>query len=45
MPDQLTKKRIKSRADEKAADAGCRFDLAAAERVRRFFHGFLRKES
>lgn len=42
MPDRLTKKWIKGKADEKAAAAGCRFDLGAAERVRRFFHSFLK---
>lgn len=32
---------IQGRADEKALAAGCRFDLAAAERVRKFFSVFL----
>jgi phage terminase large subunit-like protein len=40
--DRLTKKWVRSSADELAVDDGCRFDLKAAERVRDFFKRFLR---
>jgi len=40
--DRVTRKWIRSEADEKAAAAGCKFDLAAADQVRQFFPKFLR---
>ena len=33
---------IRTEADEKSVLAGCRFDIKSAERVRTFFHQFLR---
>lgn len=33
---------IRTKADERAVEEGCTFDLRAAERVRDFFHKFLR---
>jgi phage terminase large subunit-like protein len=36
------KRWVRSKADESAVAEGCYFDLAAAERVRGFFRGFLR---
>jgi phage terminase large subunit-like protein len=33
---------VRTKSDEAAVDAGCYFDLAAAEHVRRFFEKFLR---
>jgi phage terminase large subunit-like protein len=40
--DRATKTWVKSKADEAAVDTGCHFDLAAAERVKRFFESFLK---
>lgn len=40
--DAVTKQWIRGPADELAVRNGCYFDLAAAERVRRFFRQFLR---
>ena len=40
--DPITRAWIKTRADEYAAEQGCRFDLAAAERPGKFFRQFLR---
>jgi phage terminase large subunit-like protein len=39
---ELSRQWVRSRADELAIDAGCYFDLAAADRVRTFFAKFLR---
>jgi len=40
--DKITKQWIRSAADERAVDAGCRFDLQAADRVRQFSAKFCR---
>jgi len=40
--DQVTRKWIRSKADEVAVESGCRFDLPAADRVRKFFANLLR---
>jgi phage terminase large subunit-like protein len=40
--DKITRQWIRSRADELAVKAGCRFDLGKADRVRTFFTKFLR---
>lgn len=37
MTDRVTREWTRSKADEAAVDAGCTFDLQAAERVRKFF--------
>lgn len=42
MTDSITRQWVRSKADESAVDAGCVFDLAAADRVRTFFAKFLR---
>lgn len=42
MIDAITKRWIRTRADETAAEQGCRFVAAKAERVRSFFRKFLR---
>ena len=40
--DKITKQWIRSAEDEVAVASGCRFDLKAADRVRKFFAKFLR---
>jgi len=40
--DKITKQWMRSAADERAVDAGCRFDLQAADRVRQFAAKFCR---
>lgn len=42
MSDAVTSQWVRSAADERAVASGCYFDRGAAERVRRFFAGFLR---
>src|SRR5579871_4300249 len=40
--NRVTRQWVRNRADEKAVEAGCYFDLAAADRVRQFWAKFLR---